>query len=397
MGASFFIRLFKTIKLFTGDGITMAYNVLKGKVDGSVDQYGDQEIGGVKIFKSTISASVFYDTDAMSPCATMKDVAITKIVGGTKENLLTYEGDSEIKAHHDLTYDGVTLQSHHIRSKLFMGSGKSLTDLPANKFYEKINAVNLNFGRGLHNVRKELQVKAINGLEVDEDGVGISLSPTSGLSIRSKNLVVDPTKMEAINIGGQNLSDQDLLMVSDISKGSTKSTTLKNLYDSYISIKMHRPSGKKNEIQWMGSNEFDSSPNLTYDGQSDTLAVDGKIKTSNLKVDSTIVCTGAVYYNINKVTSAEYNVQSEDYTILCDASQNKIKVILPPAVNNNGRILIIKKANSDKYKINSNQVDVLCKEGRIDINDTMPIKMNYSSRTLQSDGENWWIIGTKGS
>ncbi len=102
--------LFKTIKLFTGDEINMAYNVLKGKVDGSVDQYGDQEIDGIKIFKNTISASVFYDTDAESPCATMRDVAVTKIVGGTAKNLLTYEGSSEIKAHHNLTYD--ELYSH---------------------------------------------------------------------------------------------------------------------------------------------------------------------------------------------------------------------------------------------------------------------------------------------
>ena len=36
-------------------------------------------------------------------------------------------------------------------------------------------------------------------------------------------------------------------------------------------------------------------------------------------------------------------------------------------------------------------------EGTIDINDRVEIKMNYSSRTVQSDGENWWIIGSKGS
>ena len=32
----------------------MAYNILKGTVDGSVDQHADQEIGGVKVFKNTI-------------------------------------------------------------------------------------------------------------------------------------------------------------------------------------------------------------------------------------------------------------------------------------------------------------------------------------------------------
>ena len=50
----------------------MAYNVVNGIVSGSVDQHADQEISGIKIFKNTISASVFYDTDAQSPCATEK-------------------------------------------------------------------------------------------------------------------------------------------------------------------------------------------------------------------------------------------------------------------------------------------------------------------------------------
>ena len=35
----------------------MAYNILKGSVEGSVDQHGDQEIDGIKVFKSTISAN----------------------------------------------------------------------------------------------------------------------------------------------------------------------------------------------------------------------------------------------------------------------------------------------------------------------------------------------------
>jgi hypothetical protein len=40
---------------------------------------------------------------------------------------------------------------------------------------------------------------------------------------------------------------------------------------------------------------------------------------------------------------------------------------------------------------------VKVEEGVIDLNDTVNIKMNYSSRTFQSDGENWWVIGAKGS
>ena len=76
----------------------MAYNVLKGNVAGSVDQHADQEIDGVKVFKNTISASVFYDTDAQSPCATIKDVAITRIEGAARNSILTYNGGTTATA-----------------------------------------------------------------------------------------------------------------------------------------------------------------------------------------------------------------------------------------------------------------------------------------------------------
>ena len=65
----------------------MAYNILKGTVDGSVDQHADQEIGGVKVFKNTVSASVFWDTDAQSPCATLKDVGVRSVAGKTKNGI----------------------------------------------------------------------------------------------------------------------------------------------------------------------------------------------------------------------------------------------------------------------------------------------------------------------
>ena len=375
----------------------MAYNVLKGKVEGSVDQYGDQEIKGTKVFKNAISASVFYDTDADSPCATIKDLAVKTINGKTKSGVLTYDSEGVIKTSHNLLFDGECLRTNIVKAKFVVGSAMHMSQIPANKFNEKINASHLNFGRGLHEVRKELQIRAHNGLVVDEDGVGISLSSTSGLSVKSKNLVVDITKTLPINRDGQNISDQDMLLISDISHKQTNNTTVKNFFDNYIKPRVHKPSGGSNEIQFMHQKQFSSSGNLTFSGDTNTLSVNGKIKTNVVNVDSSLKCAGSVYHNISTTTEKLYHVNDNDYTLLCDASNNKIKVSLPPAINHAGRVIIIKKANSDKYKLNSNHVEIVCAEGRIDINDAITVKMNYSSRTLQSDGENWWIIGTKGS
>ena len=83
--------------------------------------------------------------------------------------------------------------------------------------------------------------------------------------------------------------------------------------------------------------------------------------------------------------------------MLCDTKDSPITVMLPPACNNIGRIINIKKANSDKYKINSYPVVLKVAEGTIDLTDEVIIKTNYSSRTVQSDGNAWWIISSKGN
>ena len=83
----------------------MAYNLFKGTVEGSVDQHGDQEISGIKIFKSTISASVFYDTDAQSPCATENNVALITIEQETQGGILVYKGDKVARTNRYLRLD----------------------------------------------------------------------------------------------------------------------------------------------------------------------------------------------------------------------------------------------------------------------------------------------------
>ena len=374
----------------------MAYNVLKGIVEGSVDQHGDQEIGGVKVFKNTVSASVFWDTDAESPCATMKDVAITTINGGTKNAIITFEEGGIARTHHNLTYKNNVLSAHNIEATTFAGSGERLHNLPTDKFNGEIDATYLNYSHGLRNVRGVLQVDSTDCITVDEEGVGLKIDSESGLWIKSGKLAIDITKSEPINTRGQNLSDDDLLIVSDISSNATNSTTLRNLYDGYLSLKVPHAAGSKGSVQFKGPKEFESSPKFTYDLTDDTLKVEGKIKGKVVQANKKLVCQGAVYHNITKTSDSVYQVMDSDYTILCDSSQNKITVQLPAPCNSEGRVVVIKKANSDRYKINSNAVEICCEESKIDISDSVVLKSNYSTRTLQSDGETWLVINKIG-
>ena len=87
----------------------MAYNVVKGSVEGTVNQHADQEISGKKVFKSTISASVFYDTEAQSYCATLKDVAIQKITGGSQNSILLMDKNHAATSSHKFRYVDDTL------------------------------------------------------------------------------------------------------------------------------------------------------------------------------------------------------------------------------------------------------------------------------------------------
>ena len=374
----------------------MAYNVLKGKVEGSVDQHGDQEIGGVKVFKNTVSASVFWDTDAQSPCATIKDVAVTEIKGQSKGGVLTYDSEGVLKTDYRFTFIDDTVKVKHVETDTIAGSAEKLINLPTNKFDGEIDATFINYSEGLQNVRGALRVKTTDCLSVDDEGIGIKLEPESGLWLKGNKLTVDLRKTERINSGGQNLSDDDLLLVSDVSTNRTNNTTLKNLYDSYISLKVPHASGPVGSLQIKGKSEFESCPKLNYDVAESALKVEGKIKSRAVHVDKKLVCDGAVYHSITKTSDAVYQVVDSDYTILCDSSANKITVELPAPCNSAGRILVIKKANSDRYKLNSSVVEIRCEESKIDISDSVILKSNYSARTLQSDGETWLVINKIG-
>lgn len=375
----------------------MAYNVLKGAVEGSVDQYGDQEIQGVKVFKNTISASVFYDTDAKSPCATLKDVAITNIKGTTPGALLLRGTATTAVADYNLVFNGKELSTTTVRAQKFIGSAEDLVNIPANRFIDKVSADCITIGSGLASVRGTLQVNAGNGVKIGDEGVEVSIGLDSGLSIKANKLTVDPNKTQPINHRGQNLSDQDMLLVADISHGTLNNTTLSNLYDNYIKNKMPKPSGQQNEIQIKGSSGFSSSPSLSYDVGKRTLKIEGTTKTENMNVDGSLTCSGAVIKNIARTTNKTYEVGREDYTILCDAEKHPITVVVPPACNSRGRILNIKKTNTDKYNLRSYPVRIKVSEGTIDLRDEIVLKVNYASRTIQSDGTNWWVVGAKGT
>ncbi len=384
----------------------MAYNVLKGNVEGSVDQHADQEIGGIKVFKNTISASVFYDTDAQSPCATENNVAIKKIIGQTSGGVLTYVENKEAKVHFNLTFDGKTLTTDSAVFKNISGEASGLYNIPSEKLIGKINAERINCGGELESHKGVLQIKKSNGLVADEDGLSLDIGPNGGLSFKNGKVQADPGNTLNVTVTGQNLSDNDLLMLYDASRGDLRHTTFKNLYHGYIAAKIPHAAGSINSIQLKGNKSFNASDNFTFNTDNNTLDVKGKTKTIDLEANNsfssngTTEINGALFKAIKRVSQKNYEIQDTDNTILLDISKQDVSVTLPPAKENYGRVLNIKVIieEDQKYKIRSSRIAKIKTNAElIDFTKEIVLKSNYSSRTLHSDGVKWWVTNANGS
>lgn len=385
----------------------MAYNVLKGAVEGSVDQHGDQEIEGIKVFKSVLSASVFYDTDAQSPCATENKVAFDELISDAPGGIITSYGDKKAKSHFNFTFDGKTLRTNHAIIRSLSGSGAGLCDVPAQYLSGKVAGTSINFGKGLESFRGALKVKTGAGLLADDKGVSISLFPNGGLDIKDRQLSINPHGCLNIQQNGQNISDPDLLLVFDASRGEIRHTTLQNLYEGFINFKVPHASGNKNNVQFKGTKGFEGTQDFTYEPSNNSLNVKGTIKALNIESSEKTISNnemhinGALYKSITTVTDLVHEIQDTENTILVDSGDNPVTIILPRASENVGRVITFKKipSHKDKFKLKGNCLfQIKAEPGElIDFSATLTIKSNYAVRTLQSDGTKWWIINRTGS
>ena len=382
----------------------MAYNVLKGVVEGSVDQHADQEIDGVKVFKNVVSASVFYDTDAQSPCATENKVALQSITNERKGAILTYQGNKTAQCHYNLIFDGNTLYVQNAMIDKITGSASGLRDLPADKLIGAVPAHSINYGHGLGSHKHELRVDAGDGIIANGDGTSVSLYPNGGLGFKSRKLLIDPENALDIRENGQNLSDSDLLLVYDATRRETRHTTLQNLYDGFLNFKVPHPGGTKNSIQFKGAKEFEGNGNFTFEPRNNTLSLKGKLRSTaveaskKIEANGSLEINGALYKNVKVISDAAYDIQDSDNTVLCDTTNTNIIVTLPPAKDNCGRVITIKKICVDKYKlISSHHLKIESDGGKMDFFKDISLKSNYSTRTFHSDGHVWWIIEKSGS
>jgi hypothetical protein len=354
----------------------MAYNVTNDEVkktqddlsEKMLDKHSDQDVSGIKIFTDGVVAQSF----ALADGTPLKPAAVESITNNKQGALLISNGDNTVTAAANLSHEkGILLGGHAIFTTI-EASAKKLRDIPSAQLQGKLPLELVDFHAG------------------------------GALGAENNELTIDFENVSFINMLGQTLSDDDTMIVYDTSHSSLRKATLKNFYNTYINSKIHHPGGGKNSLQFKKGAGFGGSASLTFDDTKKTLGVQGDIQTFSVTtskdatVNGTLVCNGAITQAITTVTN-DYTVQDGDYTILADTTHNKVCLTLPNAASHAGRVLNIKMIHSSKYSLKTGPLTIDCVDGQLDYFDDIVLKMARSSRTLQSDGTNWWVINGRGS
>lgn len=90
-------------------------------------------------------------------------------------------------------------------------------------------------------------------------------------------------------------------------------------------------------------------------------------------------------YNTTKTLFVNYNIQRDDSILLIDSTSSDINLLLPP-VGNKAHLSIKKISKFNKVIINTNSSEL------IDGNLNLILTSINSSVTLNSDGNNWYIL-----
>ena len=355
----------------------MAYNLTNDEVKTTqsdlstnmVDKQTDQEINGTKTFINGITAKNFTLADG----TTLQPTALETITNNHAGAILVCNGDKTATAAKHLHCERDLLVGEHAIFKTIEASGKGIRDLQSNQLQGPI-APTL-----------------------------IPLRQNGALSVQDKKLTVDFTNVFNINLHGQTIADLDTILVYDASHNALRKTTLKNLYDAYLDAKMSRSGGHKGSLQFKEGKGFKGCASLTFDQSKKALRIDGETTTINLRTVDTInvggalTCEGAIYQPITTVDITHYTVGATDSTILVDLTNNNVLLTLPDPAENVGRVLNIKAIHSKKYSLKSHTLTIQSASGTIDLFEEATLKMSRSSRVIQSDGENWWILSGRGS
>jgi hypothetical protein len=299
----------------------MAYNVLKGNVqfinstsgsiESMVDDHSNQTIAGIKTFSGMltastgVSSSVYHGNGA---ALTGLDVAVNTYSSASNNRVLTSVNSDTIQGESNLTFDGSLLTiagnvtaSANISGSGFYGSAVGLRNIPVDQFAANISAADLSLGNGVENNSGNLLAK---------------ISGSSGLSLSSAGLGVDPNS--AFSIGSLAAADEFLVADNNASNALRKAT-ITNL-QSYMqsSLTFGGAAGSNTQVQFAdGAGSFAASSNLTFNSTANVLTVTGQLSASTLVSSSQIFATSfhGDGSSLTGLATNVYNSFTANYTV----------------------------------------------------------------------------------
>ena len=261
----------------------MAYNILKGTVEftgdngsleNTVDLATDQSISGGKTFNQRLTASAITMGGTV-----LSHPSITAVNNSAAYRVALFDASSPnntLSGNADLSF-----RYGALTSSVFTGSGVGLTNLQAQEVINKLSASQINIGSGLKADSYNVAVSASHAIAVGATGVSVRISPEGGMAISESNgIAVDPTNALDITTGGQSLSDVDVFIAHDQSRGKIVKADALDIYN-YINGKLSSPaittyadSGNgRVVIGTANPNNVAGAANLTF--TSNTLTVNG--------------------------------------------------------------------------------------------------------------------------
>jgi len=126
-------------------------------------------------------------------------------------------------------------------------------------------------------------------------------------------------------------------------------------------------------------------PGLNVDTQ-------GNVAIGNTKATSKLHVEGAIstaISTINSIYITAYTLTSRDSTVLGDCSASSITITLPNVSSISGRCYIIKKIDTS-----GNTITITPTNGLIDGAGFYTLSTSYKCVKVQTDGSNWYIIGS---
>jgi len=391
----------------------MAYNVLKGNVqfinsdsgsiESMVDDYSNQTIAGIKTFSGILTASTGISSSAYfgnGAGLSGLDVAVNTYDNASNNRVLTSVDATSIRGEDDLTFDGSLLTvlgdvtaSVNISGSGFYGSAVGLKNIPVDQFAANISATSLTLGNGVENSGGSLVAK---------------LSASSGLSLTSDGLGVNPNG--AATLAGGSLAGADEFLVSDNNvSNALRKATITNL-QTYMqsNLSFGGAAGSQHQIQFRdGGGSFAASSDLTFNDSTNVLVLNGQLTASTLVSSSQVFATSfhgdgssltGLSTNSYKSFTTNFNVFAEHDLLGVVTTGSAITASLPAASQFNPGHRITFKDVSGSCS-GSNHIVISASSyhagDRIDGQGIVKIEAGFGAVTLASDGvASFFIVST---